>query len=98
MATVIVAARGYRQRLEREPPGAAQTVLAAIPDMASMRAFTDICRSMCHELDKLDSTMRDHTHYLRDKIEIEREVCQRLRELREEIVRSDRQHFRGGGA
>jgi hypothetical protein len=94
--TALMAMLGYRKALEREPSGAATTVLASIPDMSSVRNLTDVCRILCGEVEKLDSTMRDHTHYLRDKIEVDREVAMRLRELREEIVRSDRQRAERG--
>lgn len=93
LATFFAAFRGYNKVVEREPPGAAQTVLATIPDMSAVRQLSDICRVLCGEVEKLDATLRDHTHYLRDKIEVDREVCMRLRELKEEIIRSDRQRF-----
>jgi hypothetical protein len=96
LATMFVAAQGYRRRLEREPPGAGQTVLAAFPDMSAVRQLTDMCRVLSGEVQKLDSSMIDHTHYMRDKIEVDRELCMRLRELREEIIRSDRQRATRG--
>lgn len=108
LGAAIAAFRGYRKRVEREPPGAAATVLAAIPDMSPIRALNDTCRMLCREVEKLESsvrdltsetsklesTLRDHTHWFRDKIEVDRELCMRLRELKEEIVRSDQQRSR----
>lgn len=91
LATMAVAFAGYRRLERREPVGAAQTVLASIPDMSSVRQMVDVCRVLCVKIESLDDTMRDHTHYLRDKIEVDRELCMRIRELKEEIVRSDRQ-------
>lgn len=92
--TALAAFAGYRKRLDREPPGAAQTVLASIPDMSAVRQLTDICRILCERMDGVDATFRDHTHYLRDQIEVDRELCMRLRELKEEIIRHDRQRFK----
>lgn len=97
LTTMFVAVQGYRRRLEREPPGAGQTVVAAFPDMTAVRQLTDVCRVLCGEVQKLDSSMVDHTHYLRDAIEVHRELCMRVRELREEIIRSDRQKAQRGG-
>lgn len=97
MAFVIVtgwaAARGYSKRAEREPRGAAATVLASFPDMSAVRQLNDVCRILCGEVEKLEGSIRDNTHYMRDKIDTDRELCARLRELKEEIIRSDRQRF-----
>lgn len=87
LGTLLTAYLGYRKRFEREPAGAAQTVVAAFPDMGAIRSLTDVCRVLCGEVVKLESTMRDHTHYLRDKIEVDRELCMRLREHKEEMIR-----------
>lgn len=82
---------GYLKRVEREPPGAAQTLVAAFPDMAAVRQLTEQCRLLCHAVESLDSGLRDNTHYLRNKLEVDAELSSRVRELRDEIVRSDRQ-------
>lgn len=97
LALLLGAIANYRKKVDREPPGAAQTVLAAFPDMSAVRQLTDTCRELCHQFDRFESSFRDHTHFLRNKIEIDQELCQRLRELKEEIARSDRQRFHGGG-
>lgn len=91
LSTSFAAYLGYRKLDRREPSGAAQTVVASFPDMTAVRQLTDMCRVLCQQVESLDATFRDHTHYLRNKIEVDQEVCQRLRELREEIVRHDRQ-------
>lgn len=93
-ATIVAAFMGYRKLDRREPTGAAQTVLASIPDMTAVRQLTDQCRVLCQQVESLDQTFRDHTHYLRNKIEIDQEMCMRLRELKEEIIRSDKQSAR----
>lgn len=90
-ATIAAAVIGYRKRVDREPPGAAATVLASIPDMSAIRHLTDVCRLLSVHVESLNATFRDHTHYLRNKIEVDQELCQRMRELKEEIIRSDRQ-------
>jgi hypothetical protein len=97
LALLIASFRTYRKAEAREPAGAAQTVVAAFPDMTAVRQLTDQCRVLAEHVDSLNATFRDHTHYLRNKIEIDQELCMRLRELKEEIVRSDRQLARRQG-
>lgn len=87
MTTAAVAFVGYRRRLEREPGGAATTVLAAFPDMTAVRQLTDQTRILCEHVDRLDGTMRDQLHYIRNKIDVDTELCVRLRELKEELAR-----------
>jgi predicted membrane-bound mannosyltransferase len=91
LALMIGALRTYKKAELREPAGASQAVVAAFPDMTAVRQLTDQCRVLSEHVDSLNATLRDHTHYLRNKIEVDQEVCQRLRELRDEIVRHDRQ-------
>jgi hypothetical protein len=97
LGALLTAYMGYRKRVEREPPGAAQTVVAAFPDLTTIRQLTDQCRILCEHVAALTTEMSDHTHYLRNKIEVDRELCQRLREnkeetreLREELARQRR--------
>lgn len=94
LSTIWVALRGYKRTLEREPPGAAQTLVAAFPDMTTFRQLTDQCRILSQYVDSLSAELREHTHFMRDEIEVQREMCMRMRELKEEIIRSDRQRFR----
>lgn len=82
-----IAVRGYNKRVEREPGGAAQTVLAHIPDMGPMRHLGDVCTRLSACVESLESATRELTHFLRDLEQTEREVCQRLRELKEEMRR-----------
>lgn len=93
-ATIVAAWLGYRGRVEREPSGAAATVVAAFPDMTAVRQLTDQCRVLCGHVESLDATIREMTHHIRNGTETNNEVCQRLRELKEEIVRSDIQRSR----
>jgi hypothetical protein len=92
--TAFMAFIGYQRRLDREPPGAASTVFAAIPDMSAVRQLTDQARIVAEHLDRVDASLRDNVHYLRDQIDVMRENSVRMRELREEIVRSDLQRAR----
>lgn len=80
-----VAITGYRKRVEREPHGAAQTVLAAIPDMGAVRHLADVCVKLGACVESLESATREHTHHVRNLEETQRETCQRLRELKEEL-------------
>lgn len=88
---------GYRKRVEREPGGAASTVLAAIPDMSAVRQLTDQCRLLCEHIEKLDATLSEHTYYLRNKIEVDTRLAHLVRELIDERIRSDRQRAQREG-
>lgn len=83
LVSIYAVYSGYRKRVEREPAGAAQTVLASIPDMGAVRHLSDVCTKMTACIESLESSVRDHTHYVRNQSDLDREVCARLRELRE---------------
>lgn len=97
VTTAGIAFVGYRQRLEREPSGAATTVMAAFPDMTAIRQLTDTCRLLCQNVEQLNATLTDHTHYLRNKIDVDAELAHRARELTDEIIRSERQRAQREG-
>lgn len=86
-ATAAMAYRGLQKRTEREPQGAAQTVLASIPDMGAVRHLADVCVRLIHAVEGLETCIAELTHHERNHIEAERELCARLREVRERMDR-----------
>lgn len=89
IVTLFVAAKGYKRGPEAKSIDASATV-AHLADMGAVRALTDACHLLHAEISTLNRLMSDQTHWLRDEIEIDRELCQRLRELREAIDRGPR--------
>lgn len=83
LALIVGSWRSYRKTFDREPTGAAQTVLAAIPDMGALRHLADVCTRMTACIESLESSVREHTHHIRNQSDIDREVCARLREVKE---------------
>lgn len=90
-AMIIGAFHAYRKNEakaeEREPGGAAQTVIAAIQDTGATRHLADVNLALIGEIQSLEREIKDNTHWTRAKWEQDRELCQRLRELREAMDR-----------
>lgn len=95
LATVWVAVRGYNRAPSQ--PAASMVVSgehvqqlhsAAIADMGAIRHLSDVCIQLTGKLDELNDTIREASHWTRNKYELDREVCARLRELRETLERT----------
>lgn len=90
----IAAVVGYRRNEARaeakEPSGAAQTVIAAIQDTGATRHLADVSLALSGDIQSLEREIRDNTHWVRNKHEQDRELCARLRELREALDRQPR--------
>lgn len=86
LVTLAVALKGYRRGPEANPTEPKATI-AHLADMGAVRSLTDACYSLEREVATLCRLMSDQTHYLRDEIDVDRELCQRLRELREHLER-----------
>lgn len=96
LATILVAVKGY---FRKEPPPAAailadgrdgqvqQVASSVIADMGAVRHLADVCIHLTGQIESLENAIREQTHWTRNKYELDREVCARLRELREEIAR-----------
>jgi hypothetical protein len=56
-----------------------------------MRTLNESTVRLEMAVQQLCKTIDDHTHYQRNTIELDREICQRLRELREELEHHRRQ-------
>lgn len=87
IATLGVMFRGYfspKNKTSGSSEGGSPTV-AHITDTSSIRNNSEQLRSLEGTMLSLQRSVDENTHYLRTKLEIEREVCQRLREIRERI-------------
>ncbi len=98
LATLFVAAKGYFSST-RGGEGAAmlsgsagaqpiqQVQSAAIADMGAIRHLSDVCIILSGKIESSEQATREHTHWLRSQHELDREICARLRELKEALER-----------
>lgn len=98
IATLVVAFKGYFRKeptagagaaiISAQPGGPLQQVQsAAIMDMVAIRNLSDACLRLAGHMESLEQAIRDQTHWTRTDYELNREVCARLRELREALER-----------
>lgn len=85
IATLAVAVNGYRRR---QPDPIVAAPMAHIADMTAIRSLTDACHNLTGAIVSLERSIDDHTHFERQTAELQREICQRLRELKERLDRS----------
>lgn len=86
--TMLVAIRGYLPKPHLPPGGDnAQIIGAQFADMGAVRRLADCCIELGVKMEGLEAAIREDTHWRRDGIELLREACQRLRELREHLER-----------
>lgn len=86
IVTLVIAARGYKSGTE---PTVTQpnATIAHLADMGAVRHLSDVCHQLHGAVVSLERAIEDQTHFMRSHIEVEREICQRLRELRERLDR-----------
>lgn len=86
LATLAVALKGYlikdKPALSDQPTSAA-ILAATFADGFAIRSLSDACTRLEASVVALTRTIDESTHYERNNVEINREVCARLRELRE---------------
>lgn len=92
VVALAIAFKGYFTKGERPAVSAAEPQTAAllaatIMDTGAVRHLSDVCIRLTGAVDKLTDAMEENTHHKRNGIELEREICARLRELREELER-----------
>lgn len=89
VATLAVAFKGYFGKGEGRSKGEESATLAgaSVLDNLSMRQLSDALAHLSNDVVNLERTMGENTHWVRCKHEQDREICQRLRELREELER-----------
>lgn len=82
------AARPSQRDQERHTGESAQILGASIADMGAIRQLSTSCAILADRIESLEGAVREQTHWVRNAFEQERELCQRLRELREEMARN----------
>ena len=63
---------------------------ASIADMGAIRHLADVVVTLNSNVVALTTALNEGTHYSRNEVDIMREMCQRLRELAEEMERQGR--------
>ncbi len=95
LATLRVAFTGY---FKPKSEGAAlvtggsglpvsQVQSALLTDMGAIRHLSDVCIQLTGKMESMETAVREQTHWIRTQHELDREICARLRELREAIER-----------
>lgn len=87
IATLFAIFRGYKGGVERSTAGSATTTIAHLADMGAVRNLTDTCHNLDTHVIGLERAVGELIHFIRAQTELDREICQRLRELREAMDR-----------
>lgn len=88
IAALAVAFKGYFEKKDDSAAPVSATVASAtLMDNMSMRQLSDQLAHLSAYVISLERAMNDSTHWTRSKFEQDREICQRLRELREIMER-----------
>jgi hypothetical protein len=86
-ATLGIALKGYLSKatpsVVPESPATAAIMAATIADMGAIRNLSDVCIRLTTAVEMLMHSVDDHTHYKRNNLDLDRELCARLRELKE---------------
>lgn len=86
LATLIVGLRGYSG--SRKVTGGSDTPqIAHLADMSAVRHLADQIHVLNATMIGSERAVTDLTHFVRQQTDLERELCQRLRELKEELAR-----------
>lgn len=85
VATLAVAFKGYFGKGTPAEDKTTATISAAtVMDNLSIRTLSDQISHLSNDVVSLERALGENTHWVRSKFEQDREVCQRLRELREQ--------------
>lgn len=96
LATLGVAFKGYfsGDKTKPEIKGDQQTTMtlaaATLMDMGTLRHLSDTVVQLNSAVIALTDAVNESTHYNRNEVEVQRELCGRLRALCEEIERAGR--------
>jgi hypothetical protein len=95
VATLAVAFKGYfikdKPNVTAENSQSASILAASISDMGAMRHLSDVCIRLSGCVDNLTKAIEENTHFGRIGIDLDREMCARLRELKEELERQGKE-------
>lgn len=88
VGALAAAFSGY---FKKTPPPTEATLAtvagATLMDNLSIRQLSDALAVLSNDVVSLEREMKDNIHWTRTKVEQDREICQRLRELREALDR-----------
>lgn len=92
VAALAVAFKGYftkgqRPTVTTTEPTTTALMAASIMDAGAVRHLSDVCINLSGCVDRLTDAIEENTHHNRIEIELDREICARLRELREALER-----------
>lgn len=91
LATLGAAFSGYFKKrsapVEPADKATAAIMAASIVDMGAIRNLSDVCIRLSGVMDNLQDAVEESTHYSRNHLELNRETCGRIRELRESVDR-----------
>jgi hypothetical protein len=87
LATLLVAFKGYlvkdKPAYSPSQPQSAAIMAATIADMGAIRNLSDCVVRLDASVVTLTRAIEDQTHYKRNNLDLEAEICARLRELNE---------------
>ena len=91
LATLIVAVKGYfikeKPSVVAADPQSAAIMAASIADMGAIRNLSECVIRLDTSVQSLEKAIVDAAHHERNNIDVCRELCARLRELREIMER-----------
>lgn len=92
LATLAVAFKGYFGNDKRTPARVTESTQAVslsaiLGDLGAIRHLSDTVVQLNVSVIALTNVLNEGTHWNRNEVEIMREICQRLRELTEELER-----------
>lgn len=87
VATLVVMLRSYNASANKAEGSAIQAgpTIAHLADMGAVRHLAEVCHTLSSDVVSLERCIGEMTHHLRQSNDIDRELCQRLRELRERL-------------
>lgn len=86
VVTLVVGIRQYQRRPRDDMP-MMQAPMAHLADMGAIRHLADTNHALAGEVVSLERCLSELTHHTRQGNEISRELCQRLREVKERLDR-----------
>lgn len=95
LATLGVAFKGYfnekpKPEIKGDAPATLTVAAATLMDMGTLRHLSDVVVQLNAAVLSLTDAVNESTHYNRNEVEVQRELCGRLRALCEEIERQGR--------